>query len=295
MFGVALDHVRSNRFISERQSPIPYLATTDLKPSSSTLHIFGSGPSINSISSDQWADLRKCDTFGINFFLTHSFVPAVLSIEFKVDTKIREDQACYFRLINSRSEELYERETLIIVKLAGGLSDKESVSNFLTSVRREIPDNLRRNLRLAKVTHFHPANQNGLTKTLKWINSVGLLGQEEQLKHFAQVRSSVIFALLIGMRMKYQRIVLHGFDMGAGNYFFNDKSGGAFITDPYLQSLKVLPVHRTNDVKLGFATVPVVLEYLNRLAITAGIDLLVGTPGYGSPLDNFLPSYGVSS
>lgn len=291
VIGVALDYFRAQLCIPKYKYAVPYLATNDLKPRSTTLHILGSGPSINSISADRWMDISKSDSFGINFFLAHHFVPDLLSLEFKIKTINTESPLCFFRLINSRGRELSERGTLIILKLNGDLSDKNSVSSILSIIRQEIPENLWPNLRFARVTNFHPANHCGLTTSLNWIDARGLLSQQKHRERFVQMRASVVFALLIGMRMNYQRIVLHGFDMGPGNYFYTEPSGGTFLEDPYLQSLKLLPVHRTNDVELGYATVPVVLEQLNHLAMASGIEIFVGTPGHGSPLDSFLPTY----
>ncbi len=43
---------------------------------SDTLFILGSGPSINSISSEQWAYISEHDSWGFNFWFAHPFIPS---------------------------------------------------------------------------------------------------------------------------------------------------------------------------------------------------------------------------
>lgn len=289
LIGAALDDVRSNRSVPKGLA-FQYLDTRDLEPRTKTLHILGTGPSINSKDGSHWDEIRSSDSFGLNFFLTHNFIPNILSMEFTVKPEFSEGDMCYFRLLRLRSDEFLERGTIIILKIAGGLRDSSSVSKYFSCVAEEIPEPLGQNLRFAKVVHFHPANTSGLENSLWWLNSRGFLSQQRQVLRYPQMRASIVFALLIGMRMNYGRIVLHGFDMGAGNHFFQDPVGDSFIQDSYLQEINIPRIHRTNDVTLGSVTVPVIVERLNRVAGTKGIQILNGTPGHGSPLDSFLPA-----
>src|SRR5690606_5685681 len=48
---------------------------------SDTIFLLGSGPSINRITAQQWANIKQHDSIGFNFWLAHKFIPTFYMLQ----------------------------------------------------------------------------------------------------------------------------------------------------------------------------------------------------------------------
>lgn len=286
--GVAYDYVQGAQRMRNIGDRVPALTTLDLSRKADTFHILGTGPSINKIQKATWEQIRMGESFGLNFFVCHDFVADFLSIELDPYQSKSEGRDAFFRILRSRVDELASHGSLIIFKLAGYPLPKKRLILFLEFLYSGVPEKLRPNVRICGITKFNPVNELGLSKTINFIQTRGMDISGNSRLGFAQIRGSVIWAVLIGIRMNYPRVVLSGFDMTGGDHFYQQKGSGKFVHDRYFDSMVSPNMHATADPSLGRVTVPVILESLRGLAEQRGVSLLNGTPNFGSPLDNIL-------
>jgi hypothetical protein len=161
---------------------------------SDTAVYLGSGESINEISLEQWKIIEKYNSFGINNWHYHNFIPTFFSAEVK-----------------SYNRDLWKRRQL------QRLPEYKSVK-YICSSNKNMPEFI--NYKIFDVYVYdmiklgderipvpnHKINTNPEPNILTCVGGV-----------------SISILLELYFRMKYKRIIMLGSDMTTGNYFWTGK------------------------------------------------------------------------
>lgn len=287
-FGVGYDYLNGMKSTRHNGDLIPALTTLDFPREADTLHIFGTGPSINNIPKSTWEKISLGDSLGLNFFVCHDFVPNFISLELNQHEDSSEARDAIFRLLESRVDDFASRGTKIIFKLSGYPLSSRCLGLFLQQLFLDVPEALRPGIRICKIINFSPVSGSALSKTINFMRKTGMTDPARSRAEFGQIRGSLIWAVLIGIRMNYRHIVLSGCDMGSGEHFYLQKGLEGFRYDRYFDSFVVPQFHPNVDASIGPISVPAILESLHAFAEKRGSIIVNGTPNCGSPLDDFL-------
>jgi len=178
------------------------------KKKSETLVILGSGESINKISEEEYNKLKLCDTFAMNFWCYHSFVPDFYCFEGfygSIDS---------FNLWKSRvNSEQYSNTIFMgnargVYKTLGNLAE-----SFLT-----FPENVQRTLIYYKCNPiFVSQRQQFGDKHIKRFKS-----SKSPTGPFQTFKGSLSIAIQFGYIMGYKRLVLYGVDLNNSGYFWKN-------------------------------------------------------------------------
>lgn len=165
----------------------------ELHKNTDTAIYLGSGPSINDITTEQWKCLSRFDTFGINHFHYHHFVPRFYHIE------IKERDMNIWKQRHREIEQKYKnvkficRNQGIFIREVPGLNIFENTFVYIMDKRGE---------ERRPVTNYK-INTNLDDNTLVCVGGVSL---------------SLVFNLFY--KMKYSKIILFGTDMFSSRYFW---------------------------------------------------------------------------
>ena len=206
-------------FISARRTAadigLRFAARDELlaRKTSHRLYILGSGPSINEIDDEQWAEIRAHDSYGMNFWLIHPHVPTFYTMEFidlverpwarttwnRLTALIDENATRYrdvFKIVRHLSPDARERASTFATPF---LHDARFIYP-LTLLSRDL-DEARRAVRFAKR-----------------VGGFDLSGENPFL--FAQ-RASIVFAYAFAIACGYDEVVFCGVDLNRPGHFFN--------------------------------------------------------------------------
>lgn len=207
---------------------------------SDTLFVFGGGPSINQLDSDCWQHISKHDSFALNWFFAHPFIPTFHHMELPpsyVDT----------------FKKLYDLKYRDV-------TNSPFILNFNNIGRYDLDLSFVKNLYCSIPSHFKGINENELLNVLKLIKKSKLIEHDR----YIHVRGSLSIALSFAYGLKYRKIILCGFDMNSMEYFFDDKAlypgfEGMISRELKRESNKIIKdrgectqnnFHRTTDSKL---------------------------------------------
>lgn len=173
-----------------------------------TVVLLGSGESINRITEAQWRWIEKQDSFGLNFWPIHSFVPSFLLFEVPATAEREREMFDLFR----QKADSYKNSLLITHTLAPNGTD------LLRSFAEMFPKIV--------VTHFHKVSDRRIKFEVF----------AQRFRFFCELNRRGIFTaptvvggslfrlLSLSHFMGYDRIVLVGFDLNGSSYFWEEYS-----------------------------------------------------------------------
>ncbi len=242
---------------------------------SDTLFILGSGDSINQYSTEQWADVKNADSFGINHWLLHPFVPTYYAFE----NSKPESRQIYFN--NFDQVWMRYQNTLMLYK--DGPRGKKRFEMVPIRFRDKLY--ILNNPSLPILS----ANQLDLAmKTLDWL--LKSLNHGSRFILFRK-RASLLTAIEFAQVAGYRKIVLCGIDLNTTGFFY-DHNRQQLIDQGFLvpQPVHLDGVHKTENPKHGEVTISQLIRKYNELVLRkAGIQLYIGSPT--SALAQDLPYY----
>lgn len=208
---------------------------------SDTVFLLGSGASINDISEDGWDQIDEHDSIGLNFWMTHEFVPTFYVYEL---SKYRADQETFYDLLSYRREEY--TDVPFILKDLGRTVPLYDVDRIPESIRRS--SYLAKEIRIPWVdTDYHV-----FRRSLRWFNDHGYFDQGGRIRCGLKKRASISFLIVLAINMGYRNIVLCGVDMNDSRYFYEEEREkyeceGVPLRDETDPERDDDDVHRTND------------------------------------------------
>lgn len=180
--------------------------------SSDTLFILGAGQSINNLSDDNFLEIKKADSIGINGFANHKFVPTFHSFELENQhnsTSLNMFIDTSNNIINLRKEYkntaiVFRQNKIINTKLENNIKQIFSFGNSYWNVYDQIPGN--------SIEEYK--------KYLKHFKTKGLF---ENNDFFPNKSSSLSWVISMAYQLKYKKIIFCGVDL-IGDHFYNNNS-----------------------------------------------------------------------
>jgi hypothetical protein len=160
---------------------------------SDTAVFLGSGSSINNISDDQWEAISKTDTWTVNNWVYHPFIPRFYHVEVK-----------------SYNKDIVKR------RIAERGDDYNNTNFIVNKNRKYILDVIgpKENIYSYKMNKINVVKENIIPKYKPDINTNILT---------CNLNSSLTMLLELMCRLKYKRVVFFGVDLFNSLYFWTDK------------------------------------------------------------------------
>jgi len=234
---------------------------------SDTLFVFGTGSTLLDLTEEQLQEVRKNDSFGINFFTLFDFIPTYYSIEYSKSTFKKNHNKKIFQCLDERSDD-YKNVPILLRDL--------TIFDMLNGkYKKLLPTKLVDNFYYIRRMNIRGSNKKTFNFTLK---IVSLFRINYLASSLLSKRASIICAISFAHKLGYKKIVLLGVDLNNTDYFY-------FSSSYYRKKYMLLPeqlqtgnVHATFDSKLSFATVPYVLSTLSRSVLQDGnVQIFVGS------------------
>lgn len=231
-----------------------------LNRSSDTVFILGSGASINSLTKSQWRSIERADSFGLNFWPIHEFVPTCYVFE---EPRDPERSEALYAILQSKADAY--RHVPIIAKTA----DKLNLERF--------PSVLRPNLVLSANVALPVNDEASLRRALVHMRDRGSLEGLEALRVIPFKRASITYLIFLGLFLGYRKIVLCGVDLRDTGYFYDQhRSRYQAAGLPVPITGQTGTVHRTFDRGVGELTVDRIVYAIDELVLRpAGVQLRV--------------------
>jgi hypothetical protein len=250
--------------------------------------ILGTGKSVNSLPPSHLSEIKAAVSVGLNSWSVHELVPTFYTWEHdslaSVHTK---HTALAMSRFATRCQDMDGENPKLILRLRHDgcyLDGRYSAADF------GWPEELRRNLIISDDLHISLPNTDVLRlfyrtylRTCPWRITHG----SAPLAH----RASVIWAVLLAIRLGFRAIVLIGMDMNDSRHFYQIEGSPWYDEEASAACPPHAGVHRTADPLLRPDTVPLILNHLRVAVEKHEIFLYQGSPGHGSPLDDLLPNY----
>lgn len=159
---------------------------------SDTAVFLGSGPSINNISDEQWKIISKLDTWTVNNWVYHPFVPRFYHLEVK----------SYNRVF--MKEKLHARK------------DYENVNFLINEARQHLLDLIRQGqIYLYKMKKINVVNKPIIPKYTP---------SDDPNLLICNLNSSITMLLELMQRFKYKKVIFFGMDLIDSRYFWTGES-----------------------------------------------------------------------
>ncbi len=251
---------------------------------SDTVFILGSGSSINELTEREWNQINENDSIGLNFWLTHDFVPTFYVYEL---SKYESDRETFYQLLDYKEDD-YSDVPFIM---------KDTARTFPHCDPTRIPDTLLNNTYLCKSIRIPWKNMDYevFTRSLHWFNKREYFSQGGRISCGLQKRASISFLIFLAMNMGYDKIVLCGVDMNDSKYFYEEERDkyerkGVPLRDMSDPDREESQVHRTNDPAIYRPIFENVLYKLNdKLLCPNGVELY--TSSTSSAIHPKIPKY----
>lgn len=199
---------------------LPLLETLDLAQlkKSDTVFVLGSGWSINNISDERWGVIADHDSFALNYWPVHPFVPKMHLFEniYSAESSdVKQFEAMFnaFQGLMSRRADDYRNVTKIVSELQP-LSRRQLVF--------DIPQDYRRKLYLGYSVAVVARNEPELVAGIRYLRRQGIFASSAHIPWHFNYGGSVTKAMSLAVRMGYRRIVLCGVDLGKEDCFYHE-------------------------------------------------------------------------
>lgn len=239
--------------------------------------IFGGGYSINQLGPAEFEFIKKNTSIGLNKFFAHQFQTDLHLIEGFRDNEVLSKDYKWF-VDNSMA--LINQETVVLIKDA-------NTSNIEYLKLKTLETKLKEKIYKLPKLEIPGRSNESIKKALKRIYDKNIHNE-----YFLFSRSSVSTAISIGYRLGFKKIVLLGFDMNNGKYFFH-KNGFAKnpnVTTPIESYQKINEPHSTVNPLINCVTVDKTIYSLkSEILEPSGVKLFVASQD--SKLSENLPIF----
>jgi|GEM_PF-1274026 len=246
------------------------------RKSSDTVFILGSGSSINDISAGEWETVGQHDSFGLNKWPIHDFVPTFQVFELPTGAGASSKREFYWSLFETKQVDY--ADVPVIMK------DAPYVFDELGS--EPIPDYLERRLLLSldiELPRWDDSTEL-LRDVLRWLDSSGMFSIDSDILPLYRKRGSISYLLFLATKLGYERIVLAGVDLNDARYFYEERhdeyeSRGIPLPDTSREDDRDKDdVHRTNDPKVAAVTLEDVIYTIDKTILAPNdIELYTAT------------------
>lgn len=206
------------------------------KNRSNTLFILATGTTIKDISEKQWSYIKQHDSFAINFFLYHDFIPDVYMVEHIANSKMRKE---FIRLVPKYLKHKYP--IIITNDHSWSLIQNNKKFNILKDF---FNTKLLEKLKIFKIQFGRHKHLNSL-----WFSR--FLNIFISKKYFLHIRGSVSVAIDFAIKKEFKNIVFCGVDMDNKGHFYDHKQHDAKL-------------HRTAQRLWGNITLGDYINYCNK-------------------------------
>ena len=225
---------------------------------SDTLFIVGSGPSIKRVSSDQWAHVRRHDSFGINYSFLLDFVPKFQTIE---DDRTPLGKVFYRPFMEGRFGRCRDKYRDTVMFITDRHVYRYIHPRFVPAL---FPDNP-----IVCVYEYPSVINFESDRPFK----------KEDFRQTVIYRGSLTGVLHVAFSLGYKKIVLLGVDLQTSAHFFDDMPEMKPYLDEYRKSVGGLGKKYESMVAKGekYRTMQEYLYALNDLyCVPREIELNVG-------------------
>lgn len=203
---------------------------------SKKVYILGSGPSVNMISEDQWAEIGESDSWGFNVWFPHFFVPKVYFVQ-SIPENNSLDQSSYpYRLnheLKNMLQDKHEQYKNVKLYARGDASNKGKfyTSSFGEYLGTNFPANLYHLSELI-IPSYSSIPPNELYETMF---DLGFFSKKKSQQCIPKFGSTVGELISLALILGYKEIVLCGIDMNDGGHFYDHEN--YFDQYPYLREM----------------------------------------------------------
>lgn len=194
---------------------LPLMESLDFQrlKTSETIFVLGSAWSINDISEERWRVIGRHDTFGMNFWPAHPFIPGLLSFEIMA---YRDHPVAYdaFLQLLERRYEAYANTVKIVTEVRP-LGSRQMLF--------ELPEGIKKNLYVGFSMPVVARNEEELRAGIRYMRSIGAFRPCTNAPWLFKYGGSVIAMMTLAVRMGYKRIVLCGVDLNKQDYFYQHR------------------------------------------------------------------------
>ncbi|QZA89081.1 hypothetical protein K0C01_02690 [Salinarchaeum sp. IM2453] len=250
-----------NRYIVNKLSEktgVPTIASLDFTgiKESDTLFVLGTGSSVTRYSDAQWSTIADNDSVGVNYWATHDFVPDFYTFELPRNKDYRD---ALYHIFQARAPEY--KGTPFLLKDIPTLSGEIELSR--------LPQAIKSYLYFSVETGI-PRNSENLTSLARGYEIIDNLGyfSQKSINVIPYNCASIIYLILLGLRMGYQGIVLCGVDLSNPEHFYTEKSRhyldrGIPVKKPEVKRKQ----HKTANKSEKEITVPEVISVLQQTVL----------------------------
>lgn len=213
---------------------------------SDTLAVLGSGWSITEIGEARWAQLRRTDRFGFNFWHAHPELPNFYACESMVPGPILDQ---WVTIAERRSDDY-----------RGVLKLITEVSPQKTEMVERAPQGFRERAFTMPIQPCFARNGEELRHALLFLERKGVF--TAMPPRFLKYRATVSMMVTLGAALGHRDIVLCGIDLRDPRYFYQ--------ADPALQGLRSSPpgpTHATMVAKPNLMSIVDILAMMNEVVL----------------------------
>lgn len=174
------------------------------------LFVLATGASVNHYTYQQWRQISRHTSVGINFWILHDFIPSVYLTEL-----LGPAIGSYFANLKRRQAELIG--TPFIVK--GNYCDCHHYRDLESEIRI-LPEACRDQFFLARDFAIPGDTPGNFARSLRWLQRVGFFRPSDRIGYVCQSRASISTAIVLGVKMGFKQIVLCGVDLNSTEYFY---------------------------------------------------------------------------
>lgn len=229
---------------------------------SETVFLLGSGASINQISVSKWQKIADHDSFGLNFWICHPFIPKFIFFEpssMHLFTR-------FSQIANSREGEYKNTHKIMTMHL-------NFPSDFEWQLATLPGSWIRETWALESATMF-ARNEIEARAGIARLQRHGLFKSGTVIERLFKYMGTMTSMISLAVSMGYRNIVLCGVDMTSPDYFFHDESRYPDMQD--IHSGYGLKHHTLLAERLPHCGADVVIHALNEQVVKpAGSKLYV--------------------
>lgn len=198
---------------------VPSLRTVDFEKikSSNTVFILGSGWSLNDISDEQWAVVRRADSFGFNFSILHEHVPTVYTFELSHSTsEAYRRQYELFQSVTERKRDQY-RDVVKFITSLNPIPGRTGMFGVCD------PGFKSSNFYAIETVRSIARNPNELRRMIRYFERLGVFQRTDHVGPLFKASGTMIMLMALAVNLGYERIVMLGVDMIDRRYFYEDE------------------------------------------------------------------------
>lgn len=236
---------------------------------SDILFILGSGPSINEITDEEWAYIKKNESWGFNFWFCHDFIPSAYIIQSVYRRKDDKQRAFANRLDQLMRAMLADkREWYKGVNFFARGDGVNNQSFFSSEIGKFVNDNFKDNISLMPECPISSKNKIHPYSFMATLKKNDFLTPTQSMLPIPKFGSTIGELIPLALILGFKKIVLCGIDMNDGAHFYDDEAN--YQKYPMLRELSKMnnnrEKHEHMDSSTRLYTVKDIIIEQNRFA-----------------------------